>query len=148
LLIAPQLFTQNRFDVGSAKPRSEEAVPWSGSWPEGELWRRLRPEARRMRKESTPAERRMWVLVRDGRIDGFKFRRQHGIEAYLADYYCADRALVIEVDGPIHASQREQDEYRQMILEILGLRVIRFSNYNVLNNSIRVREAIRTALHA
>jgi 5-methyltetrahydrofolate--homocysteine methyltransferase len=99
-----------------------------------------------MRLQPTPAERRMWVLVRDGRIDGFKFRRQHAVEVYLADFYCAERALVIEVDGPIHATQQEQDEYRQMILEILGLRVIRFSNYNVLNNSLRVREAIRSAL--
>jgi 5-methyltetrahydrofolate--homocysteine methyltransferase len=90
----------------------------------------------------------MWVLVRDGRIDGFTFRRQHGIEAYLADFYCAEAGLVIEVDGPIHSSQQEQDAYRQMILEILGLRVIRFTNYNVLNNSVRVREAIRIALHA
>jgi very-short-patch-repair endonuclease len=88
----------------------------------------------------------MWVLVRDGRIGGHKFRRQHPVEVYLADFYCAEASLVIEVDGPIHATQQEQDEYRQMILEILGLKVIRFSNYNVLNNSVRVREAIRTAL--
>jgi 5-methyltetrahydrofolate--homocysteine methyltransferase len=101
-----------------------------------------------MRKEPTPAERRMWVLVRGGRIGGFKFRRQHGIEAYLADFYCAEASLVIEVDGPIHATQNEQDEYRQMILEILGLRVIRFTNYQVLNNSPRVRDAIRTAPHS
>src|SRR5690349_14517735 len=116
-------------------------MPWNGSWPDGELWRRLRPEARRTRAQPTPAERRMWVLVRDGRIDGFKFRRQHGIEAYLADFYCPETSLVIEVDGPIHATQKEQDDYRQMILEILGLRVIRFTNYNVMNNSLRVREA-------
>ena len=89
----------------------------------------------------------MWVLVRDGRIDGFKFRRQQAVQVYLADFYCAEAALVIEVDGPIHATQKEQDEYRQMILEILGLKVIRFTNYQVLNNSVRVREAIRTALH-
>ena len=99
-----------------------------------------------MRQEPTPAEKRMWVLVRDGRIDGHKFRRQHGIEAYLADFYCAETSLVIEVDGPIHATQQEQDAYRQMILETLGLRVIRFSNYDVLNKSIAVRDAIRTAL--
>ena len=99
-----------------------------------------------MRREPTPAERRMWVLIRDGRIAGFKFRRQHAIEAYLADFYCAEAAFVIEVDGPIHASQKEQDEYRQMILEILGLKVIRFTNYEVLNKSLSVREAIRTAL--
>jgi len=101
-----------------------------------------------MRLHPTPAERRMWVLLRDGRVDGFKFRRQHAVEVYLADFYCADKALVIEVDGPIHATQKEQDEYRQMLLEILGLRVVRFSNYNVLNNSVRVREAIRTVLQA
>ena len=70
-----------------------------------------------MRKEPTPAEKRLWVLVRDGRIDGFQFRRQHGIELYLADFYCADASLVIEVDGPIHSTQQEQDEYRQTILE-------------------------------
>jgi very-short-patch-repair endonuclease len=99
-----------------------------------------------MRQEPTPAEQRMWVLVRDGRIDGFKFRRQHGIEVYLADFYCAKASLVIEVDGPIHATQKEQDEYRQMILEILGLRVLRFTNYQVLNKSVAVREAIRIAL--
>jgi very-short-patch-repair endonuclease len=99
-----------------------------------------------MRLQPTPAERRMWVLVRDGRIDGFKFRRQHGIEVYLADFYCAEAGLVIEVDGPIHATQQEQDEYRQMILGTLGLRVLRFSNYEVLNKSVAVRESIRSAL--
>src|SRR5262245_48824263 len=99
-----------------------------------------------MRAQPTPAERRMWTMVRDGRIDGSKFRRQHGIEVYLADFYCAESSLVVEVDGPIHATQQEQDEYRQMILEILGLRVIRFSNYEVLNKSNAVRQAIRSAL--
>ena len=122
-------------------------MPWSGSWPTGPLWHRLRPDARRMRREPTPAEKRLWVLVRDGRIDGSKFRRQHGIASYLADFYCAEASLVIEVDGPIHATQQEQDEYRQMILETLGLRVIRFSNYEVLSKSIAVRDAIRIALH-
>ena len=121
-------------------------MPWNGSWPEGPLWARLRPEARRMRREPTPAEKRMWVLVRDGRIDGFKFRRQHGIDVYLADFYCAGASLVIEVDGPIHATRAEEDAYRQMILEILGLRVLRFQNEEVLKTSVAVREAIRTAL--
>ena len=121
-------------------------MPWSGSGPEGPLWRQLKPEARRMRHEPTPAEKRMWVLVRDGRIDGYKFRRQHPVDAYLADLYCAKASLVIEIDGPIHATQEKQDAYRQAILEILGLRVLRFTNDEVMKTPIVVREAIRAAL--
>jgi very-short-patch-repair endonuclease len=63
-----------------------------------------------------------------------KFRRQHTIDRFVVDFYCAEACLVIEVDGPVHQETQEQDAERQAILESLGLRVIRFKNDEVLTD--------------
>lgn len=101
--------------------------------------------ARRMRREPTPAEQVVWEMVRDRRIDGKKFRRQHPVDRYIVDFYCAEAALVIEIDGPIHA-EPNHDALRQQVLEAHGLRVLRIPNDDVFDDPAAVLARIRAAL--
>jgi very-short-patch-repair endonuclease len=79
---------------------------------------------------------------------GAKFRRQHAIDRYVADFYCPKVGLVVELDGPIHDSQAVADAQRQAYIESLGLRVLRFTNNDVLHNLPKVLETIRQATEA
>jgi very-short-patch-repair endonuclease len=98
--------------------------------------------ARALRKDQTEAEEMLWEKLRNRRFNGIKFLRQHPIvfsyngqeRFFIADFYCAQRRLVIEIDGPVHENQREYDELRSEILESLGYTVIRFNNDEVLNS--------------
>ncbi|HLF77165.1 MAG TPA: endonuclease domain-containing protein [Dehalococcoidia bacterium] len=110
-----------------------------------ELWDKLRPRAREMRHEPTPAEKRLWDVLRRMRPSGFKLRRQHAIGPYIVDFYCVQAALIIEVDGPIHNTSVEQDTARQQYLEASGLRVIRFTNDEVLQEIAHVERLIEAA---
>ncbi|HEU0074305.1 MAG TPA: endonuclease domain-containing protein [Dehalococcoidia bacterium] len=113
-------------------------------------WDDLRPQARRMRSQPTRAERVLWQSLRRNEAEGLKFRRQHAIGSFIVDFYCVQAELVIEIDGPIHASQREADEERQAYLEGMGLTVLRFSNEEVLGTLptvlMRIREFIQARL--
>jgi very-short-patch-repair endonuclease len=119
----------------------------SGMWrTPPELWEKLKPMARQMRKEPTEAECILWQKLRNQQLSGFKFRRQHSIERFIVDFYCAEAGLVLEVDGPIHDYQPEEDKIREIFIESQGLRLIRFSNEEVLNNLDRVLSKIADAL--
>jgi very-short-patch-repair endonuclease len=107
-----------------------------------ELWARLKPLVRQMRHEPTPAENRLWQRLRGRRVQDMKFRRQHAIERFIVDFYCADVRLIVEVDGPIHDYTLEEDAVRQEFLEGLGFQVIRFSNDEVLQSLEEVIERI------
>ena len=85
-----------------------------------------------MRHEPTKAERLLWQKLRCRQLGGYKFRRQHPIGNYIVDFYCAETKLIIEVDGDIHAYQEAYDAERTMDLEMLGYRVIRFWNGQIL----------------
>jgi len=87
-----------------------------------------------LRQRMTPAEKRLWDRLRGSRLGGFHFRRQLVIGHYIVDFYCHRAELVIEVDGEIHQYQQKQDQERQEWLQSLGLRVIRFSNQEVMQN--------------
>ncbi|MFO0816903.1 MAG: DUF559 domain-containing protein [Pirellulales bacterium] len=87
--------------------------------------------ARELRQQSTPAEQMMWALLRDRWLHGFKFRRQQPIGPYVADFYCAECALVVELDGSSHDEKADYDEQRTRWLESRGMRVIRFRNLDV-----------------
>lgn len=102
--------------------------------------------AREMRKNPTPAEEVLWRRIRKRQILGYKFRRQHTIGKFIVDFFCADAALVIEVDGLIHDEQEEYDRDREIYLESLGLRVLRFRNEHVLQQIDGVLERIGEAL--
>ena len=94
--------------------------------------------ARELRNKQAPAEEVMWELLRDRRFMGLKFRRQHQIGNYIADFYCHEHKLVIELDGGIHESQEAKDAKRDAYMKTLGLTVLRLSNDEVLNSPERV----------
>jgi very-short-patch-repair endonuclease len=84
--------------------------------------------ARTLRKDQTEAERILWEYLESKRLSGYKFRRQHPIKNYIADFYCHEARLVIEVDGEIHMAPDQQvyDEGRTYDLKEVGVSVIRF----------------------
>jgi very-short-patch-repair endonuclease len=114
--------------------------------PDPALWDKLKPLAREMRHEPTEAENRLWQVVRRHQIANSHFRRQHAIERFIVDFYCDAAKLIVEVDGEIHQYTKEEDAARQDFLESLGLRVLRFSNQEVLSKLDTVIENIRRAL--
>jgi very-short-patch-repair endonuclease len=103
--------------------------------------------AEELRKKMTQAESVLWDVLKNG-IKGFKFRRQHPIDIYIADFYCHKRLLVIELDGEIHYNKenREKDLARTIELEVFGINVIRFSNKEVLTELSNVIERIEKFL--
>src|SRR6478672_11151122 len=105
---------------------------------------RLLEFARRMRREPTPAEEAMWRLLRNRRLAGFKFRRQHPLGLYIADFYAPSAALVLELDGDTHATPEgiEHDRVRHAYLESLGLAVVRFWNSELKDNPDGVLDRI------
>jgi very-short-patch-repair endonuclease len=100
--------------------------------------------ARAMRREPTPAENALWLRIRNRQVDDMKFRRQHSIDRFIVDFYCAEAELVIEIDGSVH-DEPNADLERQQTFENLGLRVLRFSNDDVLNEVEEVIAQIKKA---
>ncbi len=98
--------------------------------------------ARRLRRNSTDAERALWRQLRDRRFQGYKFRRQIPFPPYVVDFLCDDAKLVIEVDGGQHDWNRAKDEIRTRFIEQLGFRVIRYWNNEVLSNMDGVLQQI------
>ena len=109
---------------------------------------------RDLRKRQTKAEAVLWQALRNRQLDGMKFLRQHPIQFeiddkkrfFVADFYCHQSRLVVEVDGGVHESQEEYDRLRTQIINILGIRVIRFSNEQVVNNIVQTLNQIREKL--
>jgi very-short-patch-repair endonuclease len=102
--------------------------------------------ARRLRKNPTDAETRLWWRLRQKQLGGFRFRRQVPLGPYVADFVCLAEKLVVEVDGGQHAEQVEHDEARTAWLAANGLRVLRFWNNDVLGNMDGVLQTILDAL--
>jgi type I restriction enzyme M protein len=100
----------------------------------------LLERTRQLRKTQTTAEAILWEMLRDRRFNDLKFRRQHQIGDYISDFYCHEKSLVIELDGPVHegATQKVHDRKRDAYLRGLGHNVLRFSNDQVLNNPEKV----------
>ena len=104
---------------------------------------KTRKRARELRRELTPIETILWQRLRSRRLAGLKFRRQHPIGRFITDFYCAERKLVIEIDGDTHAEQGRYDASRTAWLEEHGIKVIRFNNRDVLDNLPGVLEMIK-----
>ena len=104
----------------------------------------IRERARSMRQIPTLAEDMLWQRIRKKQVQGFRFRRQHAIARFIVDFYCFEASLVIEIDGGIHdePGQAEYDEERQQYLESLDLRVLRFTNAQVINDGDTVVQNI------
>ena len=92
--------------------------------------------AKELRKQQTDAEMLLWNALRSHRFSGLKFRRQHPVKWFIADFYCQEVKLIIEVDGGIHATpdQSAYDAGRTAEIEELGLKIIRFTNEEILTN--------------
>jgi very-short-patch-repair endonuclease len=103
---------------------------------------RLILNARKLRRTLSPAEKILWGQLRGRRFQGYRFRRQHVIDPYIADFYCAVAALVIELDGETHLGKEEADRIRQDYLEGKGLKVVRFWNTDVFEDRDSVLEAV------
>ena len=97
---------------------------------------------RTLRKNSTPAEKLFWQTVRNRQVRDYKFNRQYPIvfeiddtkHFFVADFYCHQLGLVIEIDGGIHETQKDYDKLRTEIINRLGYKVFRFSNIEVLKD--------------
>jgi len=97
--------------------------------------------ARELRQEATDAERRLWSALRDRRLRGYRFRRQHPIGPFIVDFACTRHRLIVEADGGQHADN-EADRRRTAWLESEGWRALRFWNNDVLANTEGVVETI------
>jgi very-short-patch-repair endonuclease len=100
-----------------------------------------------LRKKATPAETLFWELLRDRRFLDLKFRRQHQIGSYIVDFYCDEKKLVVELDGPVHdaPARRAIDHKRDAYLRSLGLTVIRISNQKLLEKTEEALAEIASA---
>jgi very-short-patch-repair endonuclease len=102
----------------------------------------VQQRAKDLRQQMTPAEVMLWQRLRAHRLGGLKFRRQHPLGPFIADFYCAEYRLVVEIDGGIHAKQAEHDQARTEQFEVYGYRVIRFKNTEVEQDIEKVLEKI------
>jgi len=109
-----------------------------------DLTPRLQTFAREMRREQTDAEKKIWQRLRDRRCGGFKFRRQVAIAGYIVDFFCERASLAVELDGEQHAEPAavEYDRRRTAVLKQRGIRVIRFSDHEVLRDPDAVARTI------
>ena len=103
----------------------------------------IRQFARELRQPQTPAEATLWSHLRNRNLK-YKFRRQHPIDFFIIDFYCAKAKLLIEIDGSSHLEREQQnyDQSRTEYLEALGYKVIRFTNDDVRYNIHAVATAI------
>lgn len=104
--------------------------------------------ARFLKKVMTNAESILWEQLRNRKLKGFKFRRQHPIASYIIDFYCHESRLVVEVDGAIHKMHDnvQYDQARTVELESRGIKVIRFTNSEVETNISGVLNKISESL--
>jgi len=105
-------------------------------------------KAKQMRNNMTDAEIILWEYLRTKPL-GYKFRRQHPIQQFIADFYCHSLQLIIEADGEIHQKieNKISDEERDKALNASGIKVIRFSNKEILNSMETIVAAVIAAMH-
>jgi very-short-patch-repair endonuclease len=106
---------------------------------------KLFEKARELRENMTPSERKIWEKLNKGQL-GVRFKAQHPIERFIADFYCHKFKLVIEIDGRIHDNQQEYDLGRTAELEKYGIKVLRFTNDEVDQDIEGVLDAIKSHL--
>ena len=106
----------------------------------------LKTFRRELRSNLTPAEARLWTLLKCSRVDGRKFRRQHSVGGYILDFYCPREKLAIELDGYRHFTThaRIYDRERRLFLEHFGINVVRFENELVFKEEELVLDRIRS----
>lgn len=102
---------------------------------------------RLLRKQPISAEKKLWYRLRKRQL-GYRFNRQYGIGNFVVDFYCAEKKLVIEIDGSTHSTEREikKDKEREEFFKRLNLKIVRFRNVDVYENSELVVENILNVL--
>lgn len=110
--------------------------------------KRLAPVSKKLRRDSTEAEKRLWGRLRAKQMCGLKFRRQQQIGNYIADFVCFEKGMIVELDGGQHATDLEHDKQREDWLKAEGFIVVRFWNTDVFENIEGVSETIRNRLLA
>jgi len=108
---------------------------------------KTRTRAIELRKELTPAERKLWAVIRNDQL-GVNFRRQHAIGNFIPDFVCIKKKLILELDGSQHLEQVEYDTQRTKYFETLGYKVVRFWNNQIMNDINGVIKAIQFALES
>jgi len=105
--------------------------------------------SRTLRANRTDAEAVLWEILRNRSLNGLKFRRQHPLGRYIADFYCAESSLVIEIDGVHHGfpDQAEYDHIREEELGSRGLNILRFRNQEIMSDPGKALEVIITAVN-
>jgi very-short-patch-repair endonuclease len=93
-------------------------------------YRHMRDAARRLRREMTWSEQRIWTMLRERQCGGLRFRRQATMGQYIVDFYCPSCRLVIEIDGSIHDEEevKQRDIVREEVLVEMGLTILRLTN--------------------
>ncbi len=134
-----------KFSLTPALSKGEGAKSYGYETADPALWEILKSNSQANRQNSTEAERLLWQHLRNNQT-GYKIRRQHAINGYIADFVCLGKGLVIEIDGDYHQFTKEQDDLRTGVLNSEGFKVIRFTNKEVLNNTERVINAIKDQL--
>lgn len=109
--------------------------------------RETRERVKRLRTNATEPEKILWNALRARNVGGLKFRRQHPIEPYVADYYCAEAKLIIELDGESHNGREDYDSRRDASFRELGLTVLRVTNDDAISNIDGVAAAILRAAY-
>lgn len=104
--------------------------------------------AQEMRKNLTHCEKLLWDELKEKKINGSKFRRQHPVHRYILDFYCHEKKLAIEVDGNIHKIKYDEDEFRDKYLESIGIKTIRISNVEIMEDINKVLFKIMTILES
>ncbi len=94
--------------------------------------------AQRHRRNMTAAERTLWAALKNRQLNSLRFRSQHPLGRFIADFYCAQVRLVVEVDGPVHNKQAEYDAARTQHFETYGYQIVRFTNQEVFANLPKV----------
>jgi very-short-patch-repair endonuclease len=102
----------------------------------------LKQRARELRRNTTLSEKILWKYLRSRQLYGYQFQRQKPIDQYIVDFYCSKLKLVIEVDGITHNEKQKYDTNREKQLHELGLTVLRFNGYYILENATGVLEII------
>ncbi len=105
-------------------------------------------QSRRLRRNQTDAEKKLWSVLRNRSLAGVKFRRQFPIDKYILDFYSPEYSLCIEADGGLHYTKegKQADEARTKVLATLGIQVLRFSDREILNNTEGVLEVIQRTI--
>ena len=105
-------------------------------------------KAQLLRRNETIAEKLLWEKLRNNQLGGLKFRRQHPVNIYIADFYCHKFKLIIELDGDYHSQeeQKQKDEVRTEVLRLNDLKIIRFKNEEVEQDINQVLTTIKNKI--